>query len=296
MSEKLEKYTRRTARNTYIGTVVSLSLVLFILGLLGCILLSADGLADRILRNVRIDIYMADNLKKIDINQFKKKLDAEPFVFRTKKIGPDSAAAEFQRELGENFVAFIGRNPLMYKIEVQLLPGYAHPDSVEKVVQADIFTLKEHQDLIDEVRYNKTLLTTLNENIKTVSLVLMVFSGLLFLVAMVLINNTIRLTIYSRRFLIKTMQLVGATQGFIRRPFIWRGVLQGFYSALIASALLTALLYTVGIWEPMLVKALTLTRLILLFGMVALSGLLITWASTLWSVRKYLRLKSDDLY
>lgn len=294
MSEKLEKYTRRTARNTYIGTVVSLSLVLFILGLLGSMLLSADEISEHVLRNVRIDVFMEDDLKAVDIQQFKKKLDAEHFVFRTRMVNPDSAAAEFSRELGEDFVAFVGRNPLMYKIEVQLEPGYAHPDSVERVVSAEIF--KENELMIDEVRYNKTLLSNINDNIQMISLIMIVFSGLLFIVAMVMINNTIRLTIYSRRFLIKTMQLVGATQTFIRRPFMARGMMQGVYGALIASALLVGALYLIALWEPMLVEPLDTMRLIILFGLVAFIGLLITWISTFFSVRKYLRLKSDDLY
>ena len=286
-----EKYSSRKLVGSSITTIVSLSLVLFMLGLLGIIILNTRKLSDNLKENIGIQIILNDNAKEVDIQHFTKTLDASDFVKSTKFITKEDAAKRLQQDLGEDFINFLGYNPLLPSINVHLKAAYANTDSL-------IWIEKELLDskLVKELVYQKSLVSMINENVNKISLVILIFSGLLMLIALALINNTIRLSIYSKRFIIKTMQLVGATQSFVRRPFVLKGIKHGIYGAAIAILMLIAVLYFAQKQLPELAELQDETMLATLFGLVIIIGIIISWISTALAVRKYLRLKSDDLY
>ena len=286
-----DKYTSRKLRSSYISTVVSISLVLFTLGILGIIIINARQVSDYVKENIELSIIIDDKAKEADIVRFQKSLDAADFTKSTKYVTKEEAAEELQKELGEDFVTFLGYNPLFPSIDVRLHADYANSDSL-----VFIENYLSESKVVKEVHYQKSLIDMINENIKMLSLILLVFSGLLFLVAIALINNTIRLSLYSKRFLIKTMQLVGATRTFIRGPFVFKGMLNGFYGGLIAIILLAGMLYLASIKMPELFAIQNLEHIGWLFGVIILTGMFISWISTIFAVNKYLRLRVDDLY
>jgi cell division transport system permease protein len=227
----------------------------------------------------------------VDIFQIQKALDAKPYVKETVYIPKEKAAVELQQELGEDFIEHIGHNPLLPSIEVKFLASYANNDSIA-VIENE---LKEF-DQIKEVYYQKNLIHTVNDNIRKISLIVLIFSGFLLLIAIALINNTIRLAIYSKRFIIRTMQLVGATAGYIRRPFLFRSVLQGIIGALIALTVLLGLIYFLQNEMSGIIRLDDMKILLILFTLVMFLGIVINWLSTFAAVSKYLRIKTDKLY
>jgi cell division transport system permease protein len=291
MASVNEKYARRKAQSSYFSTVISISLVLFMLGALGLIVLHAKKLSDYVKENIGFSIILKENVKELDIVQLQKTLDAANYVKSTEYITKEKAAESLKKDLGEDFVSFLGYNPLLASIEVRLKADYANNDSIAWIERELLANTK-----VKEVIYQKSLISMVNENIKKISLVMLGFSALLLLISIALINNTIRLSIYSKRFLIKSMQLVGATKGFIRRPFVIKGIMQGIYAGIIAIALLVGLLYFAQREIPELLYLQDEQLIAILFGFVILLGILISWFSTFLAVRKYLRLKTDDLY
>lgn len=286
-----DKYSRLRLQSSSVTTIVSLSLVLFMLGLVGLIILNTKKIADHFKETIGFQLIMGDAAKDADIDKLQKMLDASAFVKSTQFISKEEAAKTLQQDLGEDFVSFIGYNPLKASIDVRLKADYATPDSLLWIEQR----LMENK-IIKEVLYPKALLSSMNENMKKAALVILAFSGILMIIALALINNTIRLSIYSKRFIIKTMQLVGATQGFIRLPFILKGVRQGIYGAVIAILMLMGILYFAQRQLPELVVVQDVEMLGSLFGMVVLLGILIGAISTALAVRKYLRIRADELY
>jgi cell division transport system permease protein len=286
-----EKYSRRKLQSSSITTVVSLSLVLFMLGLLGIVILNTHKLSDNFKENIGFQVVLNDDVKEVDIAKMQKTLDASGYVKSTEFITKDEAASRLQKDVGEDFIKFLGYNPLPSSISVHLKAEYANIDSLAWIEKGLLDT-----KLVKEVRYQKSLVSMINENVKKIRLVILIFSGILMLIALALINNTIRLSIYSKRFIIKTMQLVGATQGFIRRPFVLKGIKHGIYGAIIAIAMLIGVLYFSQKQLPELAELQDINMLIFLFGLVIILGIVISWVSTSMAVRKYLRLKSDDLY
>ena len=261
------------------------------LGILGLIVLHARKLSDYVKENISIRVYMKENVKEAGILQLQKLLDASDFVKSTEYITPDQAARELTEELGEDFIDFLGYNPLPPSIDLRLKAGYANIDSLLMIENK----LLDNSN-VKEIFYQKSLVYLINENIRKVGIVILGFSALLLLIAIALINNTIRLSVYARRFLIKSMQLVGATQGFIRRPFILKGISQGLYSSLIAILLLGGTLYLSQQEFPELVNLQDFQLFLSLFVIVTLLGIIISWVSTFLAVRKYLRIKGDNLY
>jgi cell division transport system permease protein len=286
-----DKYTSRKLKSSYISTVVSISLVLFTLGILGIILLNARQLSDYVKENIELSIILDDKAKEADIIQLQKNLDAAPYTKSTKYVTKEEAAEDLQKELGEDFVTFLGYNPLFPSIDVRLNADYANSDSLSFIEKK----LNESK-IVKEIHYQRSLIDMINENIKVLSIILLVFTGLLFLVAIALINNTIRLSLYSKRFLIKTMQLVGATRTFIRKPYVFKGMLNGFYGGMIAILLLTLLLYLSYLKTPELFAIQKPELIGWLFAAIILTGMFISWISTIFAVNKYLRLRVDDLY
>ena len=286
-----EKYSKRKLIGSSITTVVSLSLVLFMLGLLGIIVLNTRKLSDNMKENIGIQIILNEGVKEVDVQRLAKTLDASDFVKSTEFITKDEAAKRLQKDLGEDFINFLGYNPLLASINVHLKAAYANVDSIAWI-EKGLLSSK----LVKEVVYQKSLVALINENVQKISLVILIFSGLLMIIAIALINNTIRLSIYSKRFIIKTMQLVGATQSFIRRPFVIKGVKHGIYGALIAILMLIGVLYFAQKQLPELRELQDEKMLTTLFALVIIIGIIISWISTSMSVRKYLRVKSNELY
>jgi cell division transport system permease protein len=196
-----------------------------------------------------------------------------------------------QAELGEDFIGFLGYNPLSSSIEVRLKANYANPDSIRKI-EDELLAYRP----VKEVFYQKSLVTLVNENVRKIGAILVVFSGLMLFVAIVLINNTIRLSVYSKRFLINTMKLVGATWGFIRKPFLLKGMLHGFYASILALGLLSGVVYVVQKEFYEVVNFDQVELLAVIFGLVIIAGVFINLSSTYMAVNKYLKLKSDELY
>lgn len=286
-----DKYSKRKLVGSSITTVVSLSLVLFMLGLLGIIILNTNKLSDNLKENIGIQIILNETAKEADIQHLTKMLDISDYVKSTEFITKEDAAKRLQEDLGEDFIDFLGYNPLLPSINVHVKAAYANTDSLS-MIEKELIESK----LVKEVVYQKSLVTMINENVKKISLVILIFSGLLMVIALALINNTIRLSIYSKRFIIKTMQLVGATQSFVRRPFVLKGIKHGIYGATIAILMLIGVLYFAQKQLPELAELQDEKMLLTLFGLVIILGIIISWISTSLAVRKYLRLKADDLY
>ncbi len=291
MAKKDERLQRRKLQSSRATALISITLVLLMVGLLGLIVLHAQKLSEYVRENIGFSIIMKENVREAGIVQLQKTLDASRFVKSTEYITPEQAAEELQEELGEDFISFLGYNPLLPSIELKLKAEYTNIDSMEMIENE----LLANTD-VKEIYYQKDLVHLINKNIRRIGLVLLGFSALLLVIAVALINNTIRLSVYSKRFLIKTMQLVGATGGFIRRPFLWYAVMQGLYAAFIAIICLGLLLYFFQKELPELVNLQDPGLILSLFGLVLLTGIVLTYLSTWFAVKKYLRAKADRLY
>jgi cell division transport system permease protein len=291
MARHAEKYYRRRVTASYVTTIISITLVLFMMGLLGLIVLHAKKLSDYAKENIGFSIMIKDGVKEPGILAFQKKLDTRPFVKSTEYIPKEKAAVELKKELGEDFIGFLGYNPLLPAIDLRLNADYANMDSVARIERYLVSNPE-----VKEVFYQKSLVELVNQNIERISFIILGFSLVLLLISIALINNTIRLSVYSQRFIIRTMQLVGATRSFIRRPFVRRGIAQGFISAFLAIGLLMVILYFALQEVPELLQLQDINMYVILAVFVFLLGVLISWFSTSLAVRKYLQMSTDDLY
>jgi len=278
-------------RSSYLTLVISVSLVLFLLGILGLILINARELSDYFRESLSFSVMLDDEAKEADIRMLQKDLDAKAFVKSTEYVSKDEAAVKMKEDLGEDFIDFLGDNPLPPSIDVYLYAGFTSPDSVAKIEKYVM-----EYPFVKEVYYQESLLFLINENVKKISLFLLIISSFLFLIALTIINNTIRLSIYSRRFLIRTMQLVGATRGFIRKPFILQSAFHGLLAALIAMSLLMGLLYLIEKEFFQMVNLESTNLLLLLGASLVITGVLISSVSTFFSVNRYLSISEDKLY
>jgi cell division transport system permease protein len=291
MSVQEEKYAKKRLRSAYITTVVSISLVLYLLGIVALIVLNAKNLSDYIKENIGFNIILKDDAKEVEIVKLQKTLDAQPYTKETRFISKEEAAEILKKDLGEDFISFLGYNPLSASIDLHLRAEYAVPDSVEWI-EKDILK----HSIVKEVYYQKSLIQKVNENVKKISLFLLGFSTLLLIISIALINNAIRLAIYSKRFLIRTMQLVGASPGFIRRPFIWKGIVNGIYGAVIAIILISLTIYYVQQQIPEFFQIKDLKLYAEVFGVILLLGILITWISTFFAVHRFIRMRPEKIY
>jgi len=291
MASKETKITKQRLRSSYLTSVVSIALVLFLLGILGLLVLNAKRISEYVKENIGFSIMLKEEVKEVDVIKLQKMLDAKEYVKSTRYVTRKEAARELKKELGEDFVDFLGYNPLLSSIDVHLNAQYANPQSIDTIKK----DLRKYNE-IKEVFYQKSLVELINQNIRKIGLFLLVFSALLFLVAIALIHNTIRLSIYSKRFIINTMQLVGATRGFIRRPFLFRGIMQGVYASIVAIAMLTGVVYLIQDEFSGIISLQDVKVLAMLHGMVLVVGVIISWISTFIAVNKYLKIKADKLY
>ncbi len=286
-----KRSTKWRLRSSYLSSIISNALVLFMLGVLLLLLFNANRLSIFVKENIGFSVILHDDVREVEANFLRKTLDASPYVRITEYISKEVAAQELQEELGEDFIGFLGYNPLSSSIEVRLKADYANPDSIRKI-EDELMALRP----VKEVFYQKSLVNLINENVSKISAIILLFSALLFFVAIVLINNTIRLSVYSKRFIINTMKLVGATWSFIRKPLLAKGVGHGIYASLLAIGLLCGLIYVIQSEFYELLNFQQVELLGGIFGIVLIIGIIINFTSTYFAVNKYLKLKGDDLY
>ena len=261
------------------------------LGITGLLVLKAKSISNAVKENIGITIYLRDDVKDADVKRLQKSLSASRYVKTTEFVSKEEAAEILQQDLGEEFVDFLGYNPLSSSIDIRMNAEYAHPDSLAWI-EADLL----ENPKIRDVAYRKDLLSAVNENIRKITIVLVGFSVMLLFVAIALINSTIRLSIFSQRFIIRSMQLVGATSGFITRPFVMRSMVNGLYGALISIVLIALVVYSAQNQMPEIFDINDIKLYAIVIAGVVGLGLLISWFSTTLAVRRYLRLKTDQLY
>ncbi|MCC6180282.1 MAG: cell division protein FtsX [Bacteroidia bacterium] len=283
--------TSQKLKTSSVTVVISLALVLFMLGLLGLVVINAKKLSNHIKENIGFQVILKDTTTNAELDVLKQEISTSSFAKEVNYISKDLAAKKLQEDLGEDFISFLGYNPLLSSLDVKLNSDYANIDSLAGFEKQ---LLQKH--FVKEVIYHKDMIKQVNDNAKVISLYILIFSGLLLIVAIALINNTIRLSIYAKRFLIRTMYLVGATQGFIRMPFIFKGIRQGVVAGILAGFLLAGFLILSTKYIPDLLQLQDPNLLALLFGGIVLLGMLISGLSAALSVSRYLRLKTDDLY
>ncbi len=291
MSSSFEKYQKRRLFSSYFSVVISISLVLFLLGLLGLLILNTKKVADHFKEKIVLTVYLKDTAKEVEITQLKQSLALSEYTKSAEFISKEQAAEEHSATIGENFIEFLGYNPLQNSIDVYLLADYVSPEKLEEI-NAELIA----KDFVDEVVYDKPLIVLLNDNAKKISFWVLVISGILLFIAVILINSSIRLSVYSKRFTIKTMQMVGATKQFIRRPFVWRSVKLGILGSFLAMLGMGFVLYLLNKSFTDLNLAEDKTLLIVLFVFIFLMGVFITWISTFFATNRFLNLRSDELY
>lgn len=291
MANLKQSTSGKRLRSSYITTTISIALVLFLLGIIGLLSLNAQRLSTYVKENIGFTILIKDNAREAEVKRLEKLLSTSPFIKQTEYVDKDRAAEELKEELGEDFVDFLGYNPLLSSIDVKVFAEYANPDSIAKVEEV-IMDFPQ----VKEVLYQKNLIHLVHQNVRRISLVLAAFAIMLLLIAVALINNTIRLSVYSKRFLIRTMQLVGANKGFIRKPFLLNGIIHGFIGAVLAIVLLAVLIYFTSKELAGVIGFQNMDILLVLFALVIICGMFITFLSTFFAVNKYLNLRTDDLY
>ncbi len=291
MKKKETGFSKAKLGGSYLTLVISVSLVLFLLGILGLVIINAKELSDYFRESLSFSVILDEDAREADIRMLQKDLDAKPSVKSTEYVSRDEAAVKMKEEMGEDFISFLGDNPLPPSIDVYLYAGYTNRDSVGKFEKYIL-----EYPFVKEVWYEDSLLYLINENVRKISIFLLIISSFLFLIAVTIINNTIRLAIYSKRFLIRTMQLVGATRSFIRKPFLIRSIYHGVLAALTAMLLLMGLLYLIE-KEFLMLFTFESTKLLVILGiLLIIAGILINLVSTFLSVNRYLVISEDKLY
>ena len=274
-------------------SLMSIALVLFLLGLFALLMMHAQKLSNHLKENIGFEIVMNSNVKEDNLLKLQQELEAMPSVKSTEYIPKEEAIRRLSEDLGEDFLQWLGNeeNPLLPSIDVRFNADWANNDSLT-VIQAQLLKNKD----VKEIYYQKSLVDLINQNVNRIGIALMVASLVLLIIAITLIRNTIRLSIYSKRFLVRSMQLVGATPAYIRRPFIRSGILQGFFGALLADAFLALLLYGLTKRLPELTFVQDYTIIIGIFVGIIILGILLGGISTRLALRKYLHADVDRLY
>lgn len=291
MKTTKNKSLNRRISSSSASVVISLSLVLFVVGLLGLVLINAQRLSDYVKENVGFTIMLKDGINEIETLKFQKILDASEFAKNTTFITKEEATKNLKADLGEDFVEFLGYSPLLASIDVKLNANYANTDSLQLITNE----LIENNNVF-EVFYQEDLVDKLNSNVNKLSLFLLAFCILLFFIAFILINNTIRLSVYSKRFIIRTMRLVGATNNFIQKPFISKGISQGLYSSIIAIFMLIGAIQLVQTDTANILSIDDLKIIGIVFFLIFTSGIFISLFSTYFAVRKFIKLNEHELY
>ncbi|WP_199121391.1 ABC transporter permease [Pedobacter sp. ASV28] len=281
----------KKTKTVYVSTIFSIALVLLMLGMLGLILVHAKNLSNYVKENIVLNIIVDEGAKETEILAFQKELNNNVAIKQTQYVNKEVAQHNLTKDLGEDFVNFLGYNPLLSTIDVYLKADYANNQNID-ALRKDI----EKNPIVKEVVYQSSLIDMVNKNISTIGLIVLGFAAILLVIAIALINNTIRLAIFSQRFLIKSMQLVGATKNFIRKPFVLVAALHGLIASFIAIIILLGLLYYAQKEIPEILILRNFTEFGIVFISMVVVGIFITSASTLFAVSRYLRLKIYDLY
>ncbi|MBO3117912.1 permease-like cell division protein FtsX [Winogradskyella sp. DF17] len=291
MASSFDKYQKRKLISSYISVVISIALVLFLLGCLGLLVINSKKVADHFKEQVVMTIYLNDTAKEVEVNQLKKSLAMADYTKEALYVSKEEAAEFMKVETGEDFMDFVGYNPLKNSIDV-----YLKADFVTTQQLSEITDNLSSKSFIEEIRYDNDLVELMNDNVQKISFWVLVISGLFTLIAVLLINSSIRLAVYSKRFIIKTMQMVGATKSFIRRPFVWKSIQLGIIGAILALAGVAVVLYYLNLTFPELnLLNNTISLLALFLGVFGL-GIVITWMSTFIATQRFLNLKTDQLY
>jgi len=291
MPSKFDSYQKRRLRSSYFSVVISIALVLFMVGFLGLILLKSTQVANHFKEEVMITLFLKNNTSKEQIENLRKSLLKEKFSRKIVYISKGEAAKFYTEDLGEDFINYLGTNPLKNSLDIYLNPGFVTPEKMQEI--SDRF---DNNSFVFEVSYDKPLVTFLTQNIQKVSFWLFAISSFFGLIALILINSSIRLSVYSKRFNIKTMQMVGATKGFIRKPFIWSGIKLGFIGAFISLAGLAAVIYYIDQKIPTLQLITDYHTLVYLGCGILLIAFIISWLSTFFATQRFLNLQTDELY
>ncbi|TGV02868.1 cell division protein FtsX [Flavivirga rizhaonensis] len=291
MSSSFEKHQKRRLISSYFSVVLSIALVLFLLGLLGMLILNAKKVSDHFKEQVVVTIYLKDSAKEVETKQLEKSLAMADYVKSTEYVSKDQAAEFMKAENGEDFMDFVGYNPLQNSIDVHLKADFVTSEHLEKI-SADAL----NKNFVDEVNYDNDLVNLMNDNVKKISFWVLIISAIFTLIAVLLINSSIRLAVYSKRFTIKTMQMVGATKQFIRLPFIWKSVRLGMIGAVLALIGMAIVLYYLNKTFLELELLSNPFLMTLLFVFIFALGIVITWISTHFATQRFLNLKTDQLY
>ncbi|MBR6732429.1 MAG: ABC transporter permease [Bacteroidales bacterium] len=291
MANRDNKIMRRRLMNAYLSSVISISLVLLLVGVAAMLLVNAKGVSDYFKENMQVSVMMKQNVSDEAALEFKEVLDGERYIRSTQFISKEQGRKELALQLGDDFLDVFETSPIPVSIDVTLEAGYVSSDSLE-VVKAEI----SRNPLVDEVIYQRSLVDALNANLSRISLVLGVFIALLLFISYVLINNTVRLNVFARRFTIHTMKLVGATRSFIRAPFLVQAAFQGLFSAFLAIIVLLGLMFLMRSSFAQLFEIFRMDLLLLVMGIVVAAGLFICLTSTYFVVNKLVSIGKDELY
>ena len=291
MSSSFDRYQKRKLISSYFSVVISIALVLFLLGCLGLLVLNAKKVADHFKEQVVVTIYLNDSAKEVEVNQLEKSLAMAAYTKSTTYVSKEAAAESMKAETGEDFMDFVGYNPLQNSIDVHLKADFVTTETLASITEE-----LSNKKFIEEIRYDNDLVELMNDNVKKITFWVLVISAIFTLIAVLLINSSIRLAVYSKRFIIKTMQMVGATKTFIRRPFVFQSVKLGIIGAVIALIGMGIVLYYL---DQSFIELQLLSNPILIGGLflvIFLLGILITWVSTFIATQRFLNLKTDALY
>ena len=291
MSRSFEKFQKRRLISSYVSAIVSIGLVLFLLGFLGLILMNSKKVADHFKEHIALTIFLKDDARSVEIEQLQQTVQLAAYTKSAVFVSKEQAAEEHSALIGENFMEFLGDNPLKNSIDVFLLADYVTADEVENI-KNELF----QNNFIDSVNYDKPLIVLLNDNIKKISFWALVISMVFLIIAIILINHSIRLSVYAKRFTIKTMQLVGATKSFIRAPFVRHSLFFGSIGGVLALLGLLGVVWTLNQYFPELNIISDVQGLLWLSLFVLGTGVLISGLSTYFATRRFLNLRSDELY
>ena len=286
-----QKKLKRRIFKSYLTSTISISMVLFLIGLLGVVLLNAERLATYVRENIGVTLVLKDEVKEAEIADLQKLLMATGFVKSVEYVDKETAAQRLTKELGEDFTGFLGYNPLLSSLDVKLNAEFTNPEKIS-LLEKKFMEFPQ----VKEVTFQRDMVNIINENVQKIGLILIFFSALLLSIFFALINNTIRISIYSQRFIINTMLLVGATDRFIRAPFLKRSITFGVIGALAANVLLFILMLSYASELKGIIDMADFQIFGFVFVSVLLLGILISWVSTYLSVNKFIRLKFDELF
>ncbi len=291
MGLSFEQYQKRKLISSYFSVVLSIGLVLFLLGILGLLVLNTRKMADHFKEQITISVFLKESAKAVEIDQLQKSLVMADYTKTATYVSKEEAAEKHSEEIGEDFIEYLGYNPLKNSIDVHFNAAFVAPDQIDTIAKE--LAAKEY---VHEVTYDKLLVELVSDNVKKIGFWILVASGIFTFIAVLLINSSIRLSIYSKRFIIKTMQMVGATKSFIRRPFIWTNVQLGMLGAFIALLALGGVLYYTNSNFPDLGLLDDSSLLVLLVVAVFGLGILISLISTYFATQRFLNLRTDELY